>query len=247
MAVADPSALRAARAVEHPRLLANPAIAGEFFAFHTTEQLPGRDGMPIGALHVMDHRTHAFTDRDHEVLRYLAGLTAEQVSAGRLIRRLSRADVALRTVSADVAARTGDEFFRALVAQLTRTLNVDYAFVAELAEGKNERAQVIAFSADGTVIEGAEYDLRGTPCRDVIRGEVCSVSLGVRQVYPEDRLLTELGVESYGGMTLCCGEGGCFSPKRPRKCCWSSAAKVWPRACPAISRAGSRRRTISRF
>ena len=47
-----------------------------------------------------------------------------------------------------------------------------------------------------------EWDLAGTPCDEVVQGNLCHHPTGVRQKFPEDRPLVEWGIESYLGLPL---------------------------------------------
>ncbi len=47
-----------------------------------------------------------------------------------------------------------------------------------------------------------QYDLQATPCADVLRRGVCFHPRGVQESFPEDRLLRDMGVESYMGAPL---------------------------------------------
>jgi diguanylate cyclase (GGDEF)-like protein/PAS domain S-box-containing protein len=193
--------------LREPRRLLNPAVAGEFFAFHASVPLTTPDGRVLGSLLVLDRRTRTLSEREAAALRDVAGLATECVLARGSLGRLARADAALRALTAGLAARTGDEFFRALVTELTRTLGVAYAFVAETAGAPADRARVVALCADGRLVDGVEYPLAGTPCRDVLADRLCVVPRDARARYPDDPLLVQAEVESYVGVQLCCGEG----------------------------------------
>src|SRR5947207_10799376 len=42
-------------------------------------------------------------------------------------------------------------------------------------------------------------DLSGTPCEDVVRGELCHYPTGVARRFPDDKPLVEWSIESYLG------------------------------------------------
>jgi PAS domain S-box-containing protein len=56
--------------------------------------------------------------------------------------------------------------------------------------------------ADGEPAEKIEYDLDGTPCAEVLTGITCFHATGVSNRFPLDRMLTDLGVDSYAGTPL---------------------------------------------
>ncbi|MBX9580306.1 MAG: sigma 54-interacting transcriptional regulator [Gemmataceae bacterium] len=102
----------------------------------------------------------------------------------------------LRAIVEGTARHTGDEFFRALVRNLSRATGVPNAFVAEFA-GSDTRVRTLAYWRAGALAPNAEWDLPGTPCEDVLRGGVCHHPTGVAEKFPNDP-----GVESYFGVPL---------------------------------------------
>src|SRR3954447_12851801 len=115
---------------------------------------------------------------------------------------------ALRVIVEGTAHSTGAEFFQTLVRHLAQAVGAHYAFVAEFASpGTRTRARTIAFWSRDGIAENLEWTLAGTPCEDVVHGKLCHHPSGVRQNFPEDRLVVELGLESYLGVPLCDPEG----------------------------------------
>src|SRR5262249_35474503 len=106
---------------------------------------------------------------------------------------------ALRAIVEGTARHTGEQFFRSLVRNLSATTGVPSAFVAEFA-GSNTRVRTIAYWTDGAFAENVEWDLAGTPCEDVVRGDLCHHPTGVTEKFPEDKGLS--GTESYLGVPL---------------------------------------------
>ena len=81
-----------------------------------------------------------------------------------------------------------------------------YAFVAEFA-GERTRVRTLAYWGKGQIRENIEFDLAGTPCEDVVRGGLCHHPYGVRERFPRDQALVDMGIESYLGVPLLDGEG----------------------------------------
>src|SRR3954447_1297653 len=112
---------------------------------------------------------------------------------------------ALRAIAEGTAGHTGQEFFQSLVRHLAAAVGTRYAFVAEFAGGT--RARTLAFWFRDRIIDDIEWDVIGTPCEDVVRGNLCHHPAGVSQRFPEDRLLVEWGIESYLGVPLLDAQG----------------------------------------
>jgi PAS domain S-box-containing protein len=112
------------------------------------------------------------------------------------------ADEALRQIVEGTAAATGAEFFRALVRHLAGALGMRFAFVGELLRPENgrppgERVRVLAVWAGDQFADNFEYDLRGTPCENVVGHDLCEYPRGVAALFPRDGMLLQMGVESY--------------------------------------------------
>jgi PAS domain S-box-containing protein len=113
---------------------------------------------------------------------------------------------ALRAIVEGTARNTGAAFFQALVRHLAVAIGVQYAFVAEFARAPT-RVRTLAYWGRGRLQEDIEFDLAGTPCEDVVRGGLCHHPQGVRQKFPRDQDLVDLGIESYLGVPLLDGNG----------------------------------------
>jgi len=108
---------------------------------------------------------------------------------------------ALRSIVEGTVQNTGAEFFQSLVRHLAAALHVSFAFVAEFTT-VNTRVRTLAYWARDRIADNVEFDLDGTPCQEVVRGELCHHPSGVREKFPRDQELIDLGVESYLGVPL---------------------------------------------
>lgn len=112
---------------------------------------------------------------------------------------------ALRAISEGTAGATGNEFFRSLVRHLANAVGVRYAFVATFSGEAKVRS--IAYWFRDRIIDNVEWSLSGTPCEDVVRGELCHYPTGVSQRFPQDRALVDANIDSYLGVPLRDGQG----------------------------------------
>src|SRR4051794_967822 len=135
---------------------------------------------------------------------------------------------ALRAIVEASSHSGGEECFQALVRYLAGALDAHYAFVAEFSPSESHtRARTIALWARDHIAENFEWTLAGTPCEDVVRGNLCHHPSDVRRSFPDDRLLVEWGIESYLGVPLRDPEGTVLGhlavcddrpmPREPRK------------------------------
>jgi formate hydrogenlyase transcriptional activator len=106
---------------------------------------------------------------------------------------------ALRAIVEGTARHTGEAFFRSLVRNLSAATGVPNAFVAEFA-GVRTRVRTLALWKAGAVLPNDEWDLSGTPCEEVLNGNLCHHPMGVRHKFPTDPGSAD--VESYLGVPL---------------------------------------------
>jgi formate hydrogenlyase transcriptional activator len=111
-----------------------------------------------------------------------------------------RAERLLKAILDGTSTVTGREFFRSLVQNLAKGLNVRYSFVAECLP--NQRARSLAAWFSGRNAPEFEYDLRGTPCWKVIEGQTCHHECDLQRLFPEDKPLAEMAAESYLGVPV---------------------------------------------
>ncbi|MGV3640220.1 MAG: hypothetical protein ACO1NZ_06845 [Adhaeribacter sp.] len=88
---------------------------------------------------------------------------------------------------------------------LTAHTGATYVVIGLLQQDK-EHIQTLVFLQDGQVLPNLVYSLQGTPCEAVSIQGFCFYPLQVSQLFPQDRDLTEMQVESYLGTML-------FSPE----------------------------------
>ncbi len=116
-------------------------------------------------------------------------------------------DAVLRALVEGTAGATGEAFFRALVRNVARALDVAGAWITEYSADR-ERLKALAFWLVDGYVEGYEYALPGTPCESVV-GEAREllVSDRVVELFPDDPDLAELDAVSYASVPLVTEDG----------------------------------------
>jgi len=109
---------------------------------------------------------------------------------------------AIHQLAEGISAATGDAFFKLFVQHLARILGVDYAYVGKLIGKENESVKTVAVCARGELGKNFEYDLADTPCQNVIQTSPCYYLSNVQQLFPKDKMLIDMGVESYIGSPI---------------------------------------------
>ncbi|RPH44631.1 MAG: PAS domain S-box protein, partial [Planctomycetota bacterium] len=147
------------------------------------------------------------TEQKHaqeELERRVVDRTAELARANALlyeeIVERKRAESVLRLILEGTAAVTGGSFFRSLARHLASALNVRYACVVQgVGQG---RARTLSFWDSKEFLGAIDYALPGTPCEDVMSGEACSYAHDVQRLFPDDRMLVDLDIQSYLGVPM---------------------------------------------
>jgi PAS domain S-box-containing protein len=118
-----------------------------------------------------------------------------------------RAEDTLRRISEAITPWTGQDFFRSLANHLSDSCQVAYAFVGMIDERNPWTARAIAVSHNGQLIDGFAFDLRDTPSEDVVGKSLCYYKTGIQSLFPDDRALAQMGIDSYMGIPLVSNTG----------------------------------------
>jgi PAS domain S-box-containing protein len=106
----------------------------------------------------------------------------------------------LETIFKGTAAETGEQFFAALVRSLADALKVDGAWVTEYLQGP-KRLRAFSFWMRDRYVGDFDYDIRGTPCEQVIEQKhLLRYPENVAQLFPRDLELAALNGVAYMAM-----------------------------------------------
>lgn len=107
----------------------------------------------------------------------------------------------LKSLFQILASERGNSYFEALVVNLYKIIPMKYAFIGVLTEDKRS-IRTIALSVNGIIQENLLYELKHTPCENVVAGKACWHFDGVQKKFPLDLLLVEMKINSYLGFPL---------------------------------------------
>lgn len=108
---------------------------------------------------------------------------------------------ALHTILEGTSGRVGRDFLRSLVEQLSAAVEYQYAFVTEFFERKKS-VRTLAYWKKDRFATNVEWELDGTPCEDVISGNLCHYPRHVSELFPRDIGLVDLKTQSFLGVPL---------------------------------------------
>jgi PAS domain S-box-containing protein len=99
-----------------------------------------------------------------------------------------------------------DDFFFDCVKNLAAVYNARFAFIGLLRENHQQVDTLAVWAGDG-IAENFTYELEGTPCNDVLDRRAELIPSRAAELYREDELLVQMGVDSYFGAPLVTATG----------------------------------------
>lgn len=139
--------------------------------------------------------------------------TRELETTVELLRREAsqrqRVDSRLRDLLEGVGASSGTGFFRLLVRNLCRALEVDHALVIERTRADDGSAHMtmVAGWSHGRPIDLPVQSLASGPCEITVGSLPCHVPTGARTLFPSSDLLEHVPADSYLGISLTASAG----------------------------------------
>lgn len=100
-----------------------------------------------------------------------------------------------------------DGYLKGLVRYLAEEFQMDYALIDWIKDPEDQTAKTVAMYSKGLIVDNIEYSLRNTPCGNVYDKSLCCYAQNVQNLFPEDKGLIAMKVESYIGIPLYSGAG----------------------------------------
>lgn len=103
---------------------------------------------------------------------------------------------------------SGMDYLKKISKNIARTFECKYVLIGHAVRPDNEAVQTDIVWAGNQFAENFTYNLKGTPCENVLSGDrTCVYPESVAGLFPEDALLTDMDCESYIGAPLVTKEG----------------------------------------
>lgn len=109
---------------------------------------------------------------------------------------------ALQLIVEGTADKTGADFYRACVQHLVEIFQVRYAFVAQLRDDTITQMRMLALWNGKQFVTPYDIDLAGTPYFETYQQEWSIVPRALQTQFPHASEITQLGGESYIGVTF---------------------------------------------
>jgi PAS domain S-box-containing protein len=108
----------------------------------------------------------------------------------------------LRIISEGTAPVIGGDFFKSLAYHVIISTGIRYAIVTECANAAKTRVRTLVYIEREQFLDNFEYDLTGTPCEIVMKGENYYCAADLDTFFPKDQ-----GVKSYFGVPIFLSNG----------------------------------------
>jgi len=106
---------------------------------------------------------------------------------------------------ADLSTRLrGKEFFEQICALLSHRFNIKYCYIGQSNIDKDV-LEILAMAKKGKKIETFTYDMKNSPCRDMLKDAKSKLKIianNVTNIYQEDALIKEWKIQSFAGISL---------------------------------------------
>ena len=162
----------------------------------------------FGVLTLYGPEPHAVGMDEVKLLRDLANDLSLGISTIRMSRQRRRAEEIVLKVAQAVSRGTGSEFFDLLVRNMVEAMGACGGLIGRY-KREADTVEAISYVIDGKMMDPVTYEIAATPCERVLRERtVQTYERGVRELFPEDTYLVEMGIESYVGIPLLDRNGG---------------------------------------
>ncbi|MGB0128705.1 MAG: GAF domain-containing protein, partial [Rhodocyclaceae bacterium] len=142
---------------------------------------------------------------DVQVTRFPGDGPIRVVVAHEDITERKRAEIAIQALLRGTAT-VGRGFLTALVRELATALRARHVHIAELLPGGTQMRTLAVWAGDKPS-DNFDYDLAGTPCANLLGRGLVYFPQGVRQQFPQDRLLVDWDANAYLATLLAASDG----------------------------------------
>lgn len=74
--------------------------------------------------------------------------------------------------------------------------------IGKIVSQQPERVRALCMLHNGRQVKDVVYNIEGTPCENVTNFGVCYYPFGIQKLFPKDRDLVKMGVDSYMGTPI---------------------------------------------
>lgn len=165
------------------------------------------EGRVLGALCLYGTEDQSASSDEFQVLREMANDLSFGITNIRSREVRQRTEAVIINVAQTVSCSFGAEFFKLLAGNIIEALGASVGLIGKLNPATHS-IDTISLVENGEIMENISYDLVGSPCEDVAGGDICVMERNVQRLFPDNHLLSRLGIEAYVGIPLLNQHGG---------------------------------------
>ena len=95
----------------------------------------------------------------------------------------------------------GIDFLNSFVSVFNKEVGSDYTFIGSVSSDFL-KVRTVSLMHEGKLEENFEYKIEHTPCELVLESSVCAFPENVQELFPDNQLLIDMGIEAYVGYPL---------------------------------------------
>lgn len=96
--------------------------------------------------------------------------------------------------------KIGNEYFNSIINYISNLLNTKISFIGQLMNEDN--IETVSHFMDGSMQPNFNYNLKDTPCNNVVGREVCIYPHSVAEIFNKDIELAQRSIQGYAGVPL---------------------------------------------
>jgi len=135
-------------------------------------------------------------------IKDVEGKVTEVILTHEDVTEKKQTEEAIKNIAAGVSAQTGAAFFEQLVQYLSKLFKTKHVFIGLLDDNNAKIINTLAVSTNGKISSNFSCEIEGTPCATVLYEGTNFQPSGAQKLYPNDKMLRELGVDSFIGTPL---------------------------------------------
>jgi diguanylate cyclase (GGDEF)-like protein/PAS domain S-box-containing protein len=139
---------------------------------------------------LLNERTMALTDSHDQLNQAVDHRNASSQS----IRKLLQASMLMLP--------SDEQYFNHISKELAQIYDTAFAFIGVFTDSRQKSIRTLSVWCKDKHADNFSYDLQGTPCQDLIDLKIELVAQDVQQKYPQDKMLVQMGIESYFGAPI---------------------------------------------
>ncbi|MCP4162059.1 MAG: response regulator [Deltaproteobacteria bacterium] len=157
----------------------------------------------VGLLTLHIERKPHFTEQDKEIGSILSSFSSEAIRAINFTEDIQKRAQLFRILAKGIGGSTDQELLNSIVTSCVSIFETEYALLGRLEDGK---IHTEAYIENGK-FDSLCFDIAGTPAETVLKEGSKLYSGNLKELFPEDKILCDIEIESYIGSAIINSKG----------------------------------------